>query len=233
LPSKSKSRELHFTSNIGWLRAAVLGANDGIISVASLIMGVAATSSNQTTIVLTGVAALAAGALSMAAGEYVSVSSQADTEKAELAREKGELDAFPDAEREELATIYIARGLPKDLADRVAEQLMKRNPLEAHARDELGLYDMNRARPVQAAITSALTFSSGAVFPILTLIVSPRTVCVWTVGLCALGLLGVLGAVGALMGGANIVQAIARVIFWGGLAMAATAAIGHFAGAML
>ncbi len=229
--SRHRMHERHFISRIGWLRAAVLGANDGIISVSSLIAGVAASSADKGAVVLTGIAALFAGALSMAAGEYVSVSSQADTEAADLARERGELRDFPVAEREELKHIYVERGLSPDLADQVAEQLMAHDALGAHARDELGITDHTQAKPVQAALASAATFTSGGIVPIIVMAVSPREWTFWAVSTSALVLLAILGALGAKAGGASIWKGILRVTLWGALAMAITGAVGHLFGA--
>jgi len=228
-----KGPEVHFMSRIGWLRAAVLGANDGIISTASLIVGVAASATNKDGILLTGIAALVAGSLSMAAGEYVSVSSQSDTESADLARETEELRNFPEAELEELTQIYVERGLEETLAREVAQQLMKADPLKAHARDELGLSEHTQAKPVQAALTSALTFASGAVFPLLVMLLSPRSYIVWSVALCALIFLALLGAVGAVTGGSPLGKAVIRVTFWGALALGITAGIGRLFGAAI
>ncbi len=225
-----KKPEAHFVSRAGWLRAAVLGANDGIISVASLITGMAASQATANTILLTGIAALVAGALSMAAGEYVSVSSQADTEKADLEREQQELVDSPEAEKTELTQIYIGRGLSPDLAAQVAEQLTASNALEAHARDELGLSEQTQARPLQAAFASALTFSFGAAFPMIAMLLSPRSIIVWAVVACAALSLGLLGALGAVVGGARIAPAVLRVTFWGAVAMLVTAGIGHLFG---
>lgn len=219
--------ERHYITRIGWLRAAVLGANDGIISTASLISGVAASGAGKPAILLTGVAALVAGALSMAAGEYVSVSSQADTESADLARERQELKDFPDAEHEELKQIYVARGLSDDLADQVATQLMATDALGAHARDELGLSEHTEARPIQAALASALTFASGAVLPLVVVAVSPGSAVVWTVMAASVFFLAGLGALGAKTGGAPVFKAVARVTFWGIVAMGVTAGIGR------
>lgn len=223
--------ELHFISRIGWLRAAVLGANDGIVSTASLIVGVAASPADKATILLTGVAALVAGALSMAAGEYVSVSSQADTESSDLAREMGELRDFPQAEEDELTHIYVERGLEPDLARQVAVQLMQKDALKAHLRDELGMSEHVQAKPVQAAVTSTVTFAVGAFLPLLAMILSPRDVIVTAVSVCALLFLAGLGALGAISGGANVTKAVVRVTFWGALALVVTAGIGRLFGA--
>ncbi len=226
-------KEIHFIDRVGWLRAAVLGANDGIISTASLIAGIAATNATKPAIFFTGIAALVAGALSMAAGEYVSVSSQLDTENADLEREKYELENFPDAEKKELQDIYIKRGLSPELALSVAEELMKNNALEAHSRDELGISEHLSAKPVQAAIASALTFAAGAVLPILVILLSPREYSVWAVSLSSIVFLALLGVVGARAGGANIMKSVIRVTFWGALALIVTASIGKLFGTNL
>ncbi len=223
-------RERHLIDRIGWLRAAVLGANDGLVSTASLIVGVAASAANTGEILVAGSAGLVAGAMSMAAGEYVSVSSQADTEQADLARERQELADDPGAEREELARIYVDRGLDHALALQVAEQLMAKDALGAHARDELGISEVTTARPVQAALTSAATFSAGAALPLATAALSPGNLAVYTVSGASLVFLAVLGALGAKAGGAPIARATARVTFWGVLAMAVTAGIGSLVG---
>ncbi len=224
-------RESHLVGRIGWLRAAVLGANDGIISTASLIVGVAAASSTPAGILIIGVAGLVAGAMSMAAGEYVSVSSQSDTEQADLARERGELGANPAFELDELAQIYVGRGVAPALAREVAGQLMAKDALAAHARDELGISEITAARPVQAALTSAATFSVGAAFPLLMVVVSPAGALVPVVSASSLVFLAVLGAIGARAGGAGMLRGTARVAFWGALAMAITAGIGALFGA--
>lgn len=218
--------ENHRTERIGWLRAAVLGANDGIVSTASLVVGVAAAATNRQEILLAGVAGVAAGAFSMAAGEYVSVSSQADTERADLALERSELAAQPGAERAELAAIYEQRGLEPALADTVAEQLMAHDALGAHARDELGLSEATGARPLQAALASAATFIAGAAVPILTAALVSRSAVAWTVSGVSLVCLVVMGSIAARMGGAPAWLGAARVGLWGALAMAATAGIG-------
>lgn len=218
--------ESHLVSRIGWLRAAVLGANDGIVSTASLIVGVAAAAATQSDVLIAGVAGLVAGAMSMAAGEYVSVSSQSDTEQADLARERKELGEDDASEHAELAAIYVERGVEPDLARKVAEQLMAKDALGAHARDELGISEITTARPVQAALTSAATFAVGAAMPLLMVIVSPATLLVPIVSAASLLFLALLGAIGARAGGANVLRATARVTFWGALAMALTAAIG-------
>ncbi len=218
--------ESHLVERIGWLRAAVLGANDGIISTASLILGVASAAASRTDILLTGVAGLVAGAMSMAAGEYVSVSSQADTEHADLAREKRELADDPAFEREELAQLYVARGVEVGLARDVAKQLMAKDALAAHARDELGISSISTARPVQAALASAATFSVGAAAPLVLVLVSPSRVLIPAVAVGSLLFLSVLGAVGARAGGAGLLKPTVRVTFWGAFAMGLTAGIG-------
>ena len=217
--------EPHRTGRIGWLRAAVLGANDGIISTSSLMVGVAAASSGPRDIVVAGVAGLAAGALSMAAGEYVSVSSQADTERAELDRERAELAADPEFELEELTDIYIGRGLRRDLAAEVAKELMAKDALGAHARDELGLSETLTARPVQAALASAASFAVGAALPLVTAVLVSNQASI-AIAAASLVSLFVLGALSAVIGGAPPFYAAVRVTFWGALAMGATAGVG-------
>jgi len=219
-------RENHLVERIGWLRAAVLGANDGIISTASLILGVASAAASRNDILLTGVAGLVAGAMSMAAGEYVSVSSQSDTEHADLAREKRELADDPVFEREELAQVYVARGVEKGLAREVARQLMVKDALGAHARDELGISDITTARPVQAALASAATFSVGAAAPLVLVLVSPSNALIPIVSVGSLLFLSLLGAIGAKAGGAGLLKPTIRVTFWGAFAMGLTAGIG-------
>lgn len=226
-------REDHFVDRIGWLRAAVLGANDGIISTASLIVGVAAATAAQSDILIAGVAGLVAGAMSMAAGEYVSVSSQSDTERADLARERQELSDNPAFELDELAEIYVKRGVDKELARQVAKQLTAKDALTAHARDELGISEITAARPVQAALTSAATFSAGAAMPLAMVLMSPASALVPIVSAASLGFLALLGAVGAKAGGSNILRATVRVTFWGALAMGLTAGIGKLFGAVV
>jgi VIT1/CCC1 family predicted Fe2+/Mn2+ transporter len=223
-------RETHLIDRIGWLRAAVLGANDGLISTASLIVGVAAASPSRNEVLVAGVAGLVAGAMSMAAGEYVSVSSQADTEKADLARERRELAEQPEAELDELAQIYVDRGVAPDLARQVAQQMMAKDAFAAHARDELGLAPHVIARPVQAALTSAATFALGAAFPLVIALLAPTRGLTWTVSLACLIGLAALGAIGARTGGSDVVRATLRVTFWGAVAMAATALIGALIG---
>lgn len=225
--------ERHLVSRIGWLRAAVLGANDGLVSTASLIVGVAAAQTSKTGILVAGVAGLVAGAMSMAAGEYVSVSSQADTEAADLARERAELVADPDAETRELAAIYRSRGVDAQVSLEVARQLMVHDALGAHARDELGLSEHTAARPIQAALTSAATFSVGAVLPLAVVVVAPGSLLVALVSGSALVGLALLGGIGAKVGGAGIAKAIARVTFWGAFAMGLTAGIGHLFGTVI
>lgn len=223
-------RENHLVERIGWLRAAVLGANDGIISTASLILGVASAAASRDDILLTGVAGLVAGAMSMAAGEYVSVSSQSDTEHADLAREKRELADDPVFEREELAQVYVARGVEEGLAREVAKQLMARDALGAHARDELGISEISTARPVQAALASAATFSVGAAAPLVLVLVSPSHALVPIVSAGSLLFLALLGAIGAKAGGAGLLKPTIRVTFWGAFAMGLTAGIGALFG---
>ena len=225
--------ESHLVDRIGWLRAAVLGANDGIVSTASLIVGVAAAAATQGDVLIAGAAGLVAGAMSMAAGEYVSVSSQSDTEQADLARERAELAESPAAELDELAGIYARRGVDPALARQVARQLMAKDALGAHARDELGISEITTARPVQAALTSAATFSVGAAMPLLMVVVSPAAALVPIVSAASLGFLALLGAIGAKAGGADVLRATARVTFWGALAMALTAGIGKLLGTVV
>ena len=225
--------ERHFSQRVGWLRAAVLGANDGIVSTASLIMGVAAADGAPGNVLIAGVAGLVAGAMSMAAGEYVSVSSQADTEKADLDRERRELAANPEFERRELARIYVNRGLDESLARQVAEQLMEHDPLGAHARDELGLSATHTARPVQAALASATTFAVGAALPLLAVVIAPPTLTMPSVAGSSLIFLALLGCVAARAGGANMIVSAVRVTFWGTLAMALTAGVGSLFGAVV
>jgi len=222
--------ENHQVSRIGWLRAAVLGANDGIVSTASLIVGVASAAAPASQVLVAGIAGLVAGAMSMAAGEYVSVSSQSDTENADLARERQELATQPEFEREELAQIYVKRGLETDLARQVADQLMAKDALAAHAHDELGISEMTTARPIQAALTSAATFSVGAAMPLLMVLVSPASMLVLAESIASLLFLALLGAIGAKAGVANILRATLRVTFWGAFAMALTAGIGALVG---
>lgn len=223
-------KEEHRTGRIGWLRAAVLGANDGIVSTASLLVGLAAAEATRGNIIVAGVAGLVAGAMSMAAGEYVSVSSQADTEKADLDRERQGLATDSDLELSELTAIYIERGLEESLARQVAEQLMAHDALGAHAREELGISETLSARPVQAALASAATFAVGAALPLGTAFLSPEKLISIMVSITSLGFLALLGGVSARAGGAPVAKAVARVTFWGALAMAATAGIGALFG---
>ena len=221
--------ERHRTHRIGWLRAAVLGANDGIVSTASLVLGVAAAGASSKSVLVAGVAGLVAGAMSMAAGEYVSVSSQADTERADLDRERKELAAHPKQEHREMTAIYVDRGLDVGLASNVATQLMTHDALGAHVRDELGI-DTLTARPVQAALASAVSFSVGAVLPLLIVLVVPVSALMWAVSGSSLLFLALLGSLAARAGGASVITAAARVTFWGALAMALTAGVGALFG---
>jgi len=223
-------KEHHFSTRIGWLRAAVLGANDGIVSTASLVVGVAAASAVRGDVLLAGIAGMVAGAMSMAAGEYVSVSSQADTEKADLAREKKELEINDADERQELTEIYIERGLEPTLAKQVADQLMEHDALMAHARDELGLTEVHTARPFQAAWTSALSFALGAALPLLAVFLSPTNLIIPVVVISSLFFLAGMGMLAANTGGANIWKGALRVTFWGLLAMLATFLVGRLFG---
>jgi len=225
-----RHREFHHTKTIGWLRATVLGANDGLISTSSLVVGVAAAQSARDPVLLAALAGLVAGALSMAAGEYVSVSSQADTERADLARERHELATSPDLERAELAGIYVGRGLTPELAGQVADQLMAHDALAAHARDELGISETTRARPIQAALASAAAFAVGAAPPLLLVLFLPVAVLTPAVMASSLVLLSVLGGTAARLGGAPLVTGAARVAFWGAVAMGCTALIGRLFG---
>ena len=222
--------EIHYADRIGWLRAAVLGANDGILSTSSLVVGVAAASAAHSSVLIAGVAGLMSGAMAMAAGEYVSVSSQADTEKADLAREKMELETDYESERLELANIYQKRGLDPALALKVADQLMDHDALMAHARDELGLNEIHTARPIQAAIASALTFAGGAALPLLVVLFAPANLMIPLVAVCALFFLALMGFMGAYLGGANVWVGALRVTFWGLLAMLTTALVGKLFG---
>lgn len=222
--------ESHFILRIGWLRAAVLGANDGIVSTASLIVGVAAAAAPTSEVLLAGIAGLVAGAMSMAAGEYVSVSSQSDTEEADLDRERSELADHPEIEHDELTQIYVKRGIEPALARQVAEQLMAKDALGAHALDELGISEITTARPIQAALTSAATFAIGAAMPLAMVIVSPTAMLVPIVSVASLAFLALLGGIGAHAGGASVVTGTMRVTFWGALAMALTAGIGALVG---
>lgn len=226
-------RERHRTGRIGWLRAAVLGANDGIVSTASLIVGVAASHTSRSGVLVAGVAGLVAGAMSMAAGEYVSVSSQSDTEKADLSRERKELAIDEPAEQKELALIYVERGLDPALAKQVAEQLMRHDALGAHARDELGISESMTARPIQAAFASAGAFAVGAALPLLTVLVAPEARLMPVVFGSSLIFLTVLGVVAARVGGAPVMRSAVRVVFWGAIAMGLTAAVGALFGTVV
>ncbi|MBL8581717.1 MAG: VIT family protein [Rhizobiaceae bacterium] len=230
LPRARSHTESHLIQRIGWLRAAILGANDGIVSTASLIVGVAAASSGKSEILVAGLAGLVAGAMSMAAGEYVSVSSQSDTEKADLERERAELAADPDAELQELAGFYIARGVSEPVAMQVARELTERDALGAHAREELGITEALSARPIQAALTSAATFAVGAALPLLVAVLVPLQGILPAVAAASLAFLALLGAIGAKAGGSPPLRACVRVAFWGAAAFAATAAIGAIFG---
>jgi VIT1/CCC1 family predicted Fe2+/Mn2+ transporter len=223
--------ERHHTGRAGWLRAAVLGANDGLISTASLVVGVASARSSHEAVLLAAIAGMAAGALSMAAGEYVSVSSQADTENADLEKERRELATYPAAERAELAAIYVGRGLPAPLASQVVEHLMAHDALGAHARDELGITETSRARPLQAALASAAAFASGAFPPLLSAMILPRPALIPGIAGSSLVLLVILGATAAGLGGASLLKGAARVTFWGAVAMGVTALVGRLFGA--
>lgn len=225
--------ERHFIDRIGWLRAAVLGANDGIVSTASLIVGVAAAATGRPEILVAGAAGLAAGALSMAAGEYVSVSSQADSEKADLARERAELATVPEAELAELTGLYVARGVTAETARKVAEELTAHDALAAHARDELGLAAHVTAQPLVAAVASALSFAVGAALPLGAAMLAPEVWLIWAVTGLSLVFLAVLGALGAWAGGAPLGRAVLRVTFWGAIAMAVTAGVGKIFGAVV
>jgi VIT1/CCC1 family predicted Fe2+/Mn2+ transporter len=226
----ARHKERHRTERIGWLRAAVLGANDGILSTASLVLGVAAAHANHSNVLVAGVAGLVAGAMSMAAGEYVSVHSQADTEKAELKLERTELKADPQGEHKELAAIYVDRGLTPSLAKQVADQLMAHDALGAHARDELGITETLRARPIQAALASAASFAAGAAMPLLVAAIVPASSLIYVVSGSSLFFLAVLGGLAAHAGGANVKLGAIRVTFWGALAMAITTGAGALFG---
>lgn len=225
--------EHHLVSRIGWLRAAVLGANDGIVSTASLIVGVAAASAGRGDVLVAGVAGLVAGAMSMAAGEYVSVSSQSDAERADLSRERRELADDPAFELQELTDIYIGRGVEPALARQVAEQMSAKDALGAHARDELGIFTATRARPVQAAIASAAAFAAGAALPLLVVLAAPFAALPWAVPTASLLFLTLLGGWSARTTGSQWLRPVVRVVFWGAMAMAATAAIGALFGAVV
>jgi VIT1/CCC1 family predicted Fe2+/Mn2+ transporter len=219
--------EEHYIHRSGWLRAAVLGANDGLLSTSSLLVGVAAAAIDGRQLLITGIAGIVAGSMSMAAGEYVSVSSQSDTERADLMRERAALSLHPQQEKRELAAIYIKRGLPKDLALKVAEALSAKDALDAHARDELGITETGAAKPVQAALASAASFAVGGLAPVITILVSPVSLMAWAIGGVALVALAILGAAGARIGGAPVWPGVIRVTFWGAVAMAVTAGVGH------
>jgi len=225
-----KHDEFHRVHRIGWLRAAVLGANDGIVTMASLILGIAAAGASTQVILITGVATLVAGAMSMAAGEYVSVSSQADTQNADLAKERAELADDPEHEHEELTAIYVSRGLDHHLAAEVATQLTAHDALGAHARDELGIADMNNARPIEAAVVSAATFAVGAAPPLLVALLLPQSARMWGISIGSLLFLAALGALAARSGGASVTKSSLRVTLWGGFAMAVTAGVGAMFG---
>lgn len=228
-----RHKEAHHSDRVGWLRAAVLGANDGILSTASLVLGVAAAHATHGSVLVAGIAGLTAGSMSMAAGEYVSVHSQADTEQADLARERIELKTMDKAEHQELADIYVKRGLDASLARQVADQLMAHDALEAHARDELGFSATSTPRPIQAAAASAASFAAGAAMPLLVAVFSPGAVLVPLVGGTSLAFLALLGGVAASAGGASITKGAVRVTFWGALAMAVTAGIGALFGTVV
>ena len=230
---RTRHLELHYAERIGWLRAAVLGANDGIVSTASLVVGVAAAEAARGDVIVAGVAGLVAGAMSMAAGEFVSVSSQSDTEKADLARERGELETDVEFEQEELTEIYVKRGLEPSLARQVAIQLMEHDALGAHARDELGLSEIHTARPLQAALASAITFALGAALPLVMTLISPSSVMIPFVAGSSLVFLALMGGLAARTGGAKLGVGAGRVTLWGALAMAATAAVGAIFGTVV
>lgn len=223
-------QEQHLISRIGWLRAAVLGANDGILSTGSIVVGVAAAQSDKLQVLIAGLAGLVAGAMSMAAGEYVSVSSQSDTEKADLAREAIELREQPEEEIAELAAIYVSRGVAPEVAQTVAEQMMQHDALGAHARDELGISEITSAKPLQAALTSGLTFSTGAALPLLAALLAPRELTTWAVAIASLLALGILGALAAGAGGVPVLKPTSRVVFWGVAAMLMSTAVGSLFG---
>ncbi len=233
MSKSSMPAESHRSHHINWLRAAVLGANDGIVSTASLILGVAAANSNYENILLTGIAGLVAGAMSMAAGEYVSVSSQSDTEKADLDREKVELETNAEFEEAELAQIYVSRGLDSDLAQQVAKKLTEYDAIGSHARDELGINEFFSARPVQAAFASAAAFSVGAIFPLLLVVISNKDYLILFVSIGSLFFLALLGVFAAKVGGANVFKGAFRVCFWGMIAMVVTAGIGFLFGLVI
>ncbi len=229
----SPHHAIHYVNRVGWLRAVVLGANDGIVSTASLMTGIAASGASREAILLSGIAALFAGAMSMAAGEYVSVSAQSDTERADLTKERHAIAQQPEVEWEELRDIYVERGLSSDLAAQVADQLMASDPLGAHARDELGISEVTAARPIQAALASAATFSAGAIAPVLAAAFFPASQAIAAVGAVSLLCLALLGYIGARLGGVRPLRSILRVVFWGVFAMAVTAGIGRLFGATI
>jgi vacuolar iron transporter family protein len=231
MPPRHKER--HVTGRIGWLRAAVLGANDGLVSTASLVLGVAAAHASHSNVLVAGTAGLVAGAMSMAAGEYVSVYSQADTEQAELARERSELETDDASERKELAAIYVSRGLDPSLAKQVADQLMAHDAIGAHARDELGITETLSARPIQAALASAGSFTVGAILPLVVTALAPAASLIPLVSVSSLFFLALLGAVAAHTGGAGVMVGAMRVLFWGALAMAITAGVGALFGTVV
>jgi len=233
MQTKNQKIEGHRTHRVGWLRAAVLGANDGIVSTASLLVGVAAANVGREEVLLAGIAGLVAGSMSMAAGEYVSVSSQSDIESADLERERRELEADIDFEHRELAAIYVDRGLDSELANQVAEQLMAKDALAAHARDELGISHISTARPLQAAWTSAVSFALGASLPLVTALLTPLRFVEWWVSGTSLIFLAILGCLAAWTGGAGLMKGAARVTFWGAAAMALTAAVGSLFGTVV
>ena len=233
MQTKNQKIEGHRTHRVGWLRAAVLGANDGIVSTASLLVGVAAANVGREEVLLAGIAGLVAGSMSMAAGEYVSVSSQSDIESADLERERRELEADIDFEHRELAAIYVDRGLDRELANQVAEQLMAKDALAAHARDELGISHISTARPLQAAWTSAVSFALGASLPLVTALLTPLRFVEWWVSGTSLIFLAILGCLAAWTGGAGLMKGAARVTFWGAAAMALTAAVGSLFGTVV
>ncbi|HKY80350.1 MAG TPA: VIT family protein [Sphingobium sp.] len=232
-PAANGHHAVHYVNRVGWLRAAVLGANDGIVSTASLLAGIAASGASGQAILLSGIAALLAGAMSMAAGEYVSVSAQSDTERADLAKERKALLHQPDEEWRELRDIYVDRGLSPDLAGKVARELMAADALGAHARDELGISHISTARPVQAAFTSAATFAAGAIAPVLAVAFSPRSHALGAVAVTSLLCLALLGYAGARLGGGRRMRSVIRVVFWGVLAMAVTGIAGRLFGAAI
>jgi VIT1/CCC1 family predicted Fe2+/Mn2+ transporter len=233
MPSPRRHAERHRTDRIGWLRAAVLGANDGIVSTASLIVGVAATGASRSAVIVAATAGLVAGAMSMAAGEYVSVSSQADTERADISREERELATDPVSEHEELARIYESRGVSAELAHQVAGELMAHDALGAHSRDELGISHTITARPLQAALSSAVSFTVGALLPVVVAALTPTSLRVWMVALSSLVFLAALGVVSARLGGAKVGRAALRVTVWGAAAMLITALIGKLVGTVV